>query len=203
MQRQKIWSNDTFLFGSNSNEVLIALPRYGLLGLAIYLGIKLSVEKKIIFREFFIAFIMASMLIVSCIYNNVSISLLIIKVSTLFAGFLFCQYLDFEKWSVYFRKTMYLLAICSIIMTIFAYITPSLISTLPTATNISGVRMYLGVLSGILDFTMNTIFIRCPGVFWEPGVYQIYLNLAILLMLYSAQERKGKYIIVYLIPWGQ
>ena len=194
-----IVSNDTFLFGSNNNQIMIAIPRYALLGFAIILGIKMIVENRIAIRYYFVAFVFVFLMAASSIYNHISISLFAIKIATLLAGFLFCQYYSFEKWSLYFRKTMYFLAICSILMTLLAYVSPALIRVLPTATNTAGVKMYLGFMSGILDVTMGSKFIRCPGVFWEPGVYQIYLNVAIMLSLYSSHAKKRKHVIVYLI----
>ncbi len=193
-------SNDTFLFGSNCNESMTALPRYGLLAFAIFFGLKLIAKKRVASHTFAMAGLMALLLAVSCLHNYISTNLFVVKIVILSSGFLFCQHYDFEIWSQYFRKVIFFLSICSIIMTLLAYIAPSLILALPTATNIAGVKMYLGFFSGILDDAMNnTTFIRCPGVFWEPGVYQIYLNIAILLTLYSTEKNKSKPIIVYVI----
>lgn len=193
-------SNDTFLFGSNINEKMTALPRYGLLAFAIFFGLKLMAKKRIASWDFVMAGLMALLMTASCLHNHISTSFLVVKNVILFSGFFFCQYVDFKIWSRYFRKVMLFLSICSIAMTLFAYITPSLILALPKAINTAAVGMYVGFFSGILDDAMNnTTFIRCPGVFWEPGVYQIYLNIAILLTLYSSEKKKNKSIIVYLI----
>lgn len=44
--------------------------------------------------------------------------------------------------------------------------------------------------------------IRNAGIFWEPGMYQIYLNFAIIYLLYSGTEwhkKLKKYLIAYLV----
>lgn len=195
------FSNDTYLFGTNVNEARISLARYLLIffcGVLIYrMGglIKYSINKgKIVgFLLIFISYIIVARL------NDEVTNRVVIKLLYMLVAILICMTFEFTRFSKAYRQCLYFISICAISFSLIGYLVPSLIRNLPYITNTVGIRIYTCGLSGINEVSLSSNFIRAQGIFWEPGVFQMYVNLALCFELYLSERPTRKRVWVYII----
>lgn len=194
-------SNDTYLFGTNSNELMVALPRYFMLvfcAVSIVLSIvrqEYATHKSIIG----LFLLMSAVLIAVSFYHHEYFSRVLIKLLCMATGMLLCMRYDIEDYSNAFLKCMTFFSIAAIFLTLIAYIAPSIVRSLPSTVNTVGVRFYSIGFAGLDERSLNTWNIRTGGIFWEPGVFQMYLNFAILLELTINRGVNKKRMAIYVI----
>ncbi len=193
------FSNDTYLFGTNSNTLLVSLPRYILLVFCLYSFLIIAMKGELPKRLSFVWLLMVATFLMVSHLNEEHLNRTIIKMLCITCGFLVCCQFLFLDYAEAFCKVMYLIAVSSIIFELIAYLCPAFLRLFPVMINSSGVRFYTCFLSGLDSRTLGSLTIRAGGIFWEPGVYQIYLNLAILFDLIFLMNKKRKRLIVYII----
>ena len=96
-----------------------------------------------------------------------------------------------------FIKILEPLAILSLVCMGILLIAPGLLEPISI---ISG--SIKGTLFHVFGFANETVYMRNCGIFWEPGVYQIYLNLAIMLLIFNQikdVEHRNRKIIIFSI----
>lgn len=88
--------------------------------------------------------------------------------------------IPFDEFLEYFVKIMCFLAILSLIYYVGLIITPNIFESFAFVSgNVQG------TIFQVHGFATETNFTRNCGIFWEPGVYQIYLNFAIMLLMFE------------------
>ena len=194
-------SNDTALFGTNSNLFLVSLPRYLMLifcitALLFPLEITFTVEGK---KQFIALLFMMAIFIVVGVVNHEQFNRVVIKLLCMLTGFVIAFKIDFEQFAKSFCNIIYFLSYFAIIMSIVGLIAPGLIRMLPCVENTAGVRIYTCFLAGIDERMLDSIAVRTNGIYWEPGVYQMYLNLALLLEMYVFKMNNRKRFAIELI----
>lgn len=200
-------SNDTFLFGTNSNEIFVAIPRYLMIILAL-VAFFLCLYRKLFNKENSIKiwaylFLIVSFVIVS-LFNNENLPRVVIKCLCITCGFLLTLLIGFERFFGSFCKAMAFICFCSIIFTSASYLVPSLIRLFPSIVNTAGARIYTCGFAGVYEEYLAVgfgprVIIRSTGMFWEPGVFQIFINVAILFELFKMKKRSLARIAIYLI----
>lgn len=191
-------SNDTFFYGTNINDFWCSVPRYASILVVIIL---LIIALKYHFNKFikFLPILLISefLYLSSCLINQDTITFTGIYMIFIAMAFLICICIDFSLFFKNFEKIIYFIAIVSIIFEIFSYLAPSIIIQLPTYSNIQDVKfIYIGIWG--LDLrTLGSSFIRSTSIFWEPGVFSIYLNLALLFCLFIEKKNIAKKIFIY------
>lgn len=96
-----------------------------------------------------------------------------------------------------FIKILEPLAILSLVCMGILLIAPGLLEPISI---ISG--SIKGTLFHVFGFANETVYRRNCSIFWEPGVYQIYLNLAIMLLIFNQikdVEHRNRKIIIFSI----
>ena len=96
-----------------------------------------------------------------------------------------------------FIKILEPLAILSLVCMGILLIAPGLLEPISI---ISG--SIKGTLFHVFGFANETVYMRNCSIFWEPGVYQIYLNLAIMLLIFNQIkdiEHRNRKIIIFSI----
>ena len=194
------FSNDTYLFGTNSNELMVAIPRYLMLGycaISIFfsmVGKKYTEHKKIMILYFvmIIAFLAVS------IYHHEYFNRILIKVLCMTTSMFICISYPLEDYTQAFLKCMTFFSVSAIFLTLIAYISPAIVRALPSIINTAGIRYYSIGFAGLDERSLTTWNIRTSGIFWEPGVFQMYLNLAILLELMLDNAKNKKRIAIYI-----
>ncbi len=194
-------SNDTYLFGTNSNELMVALPRFFLLAFCLATVMCSTIKNKLIYNKKTIAlyFLMVISLVAVSFYHHEEFSRVLIKILCITTGMLICTRYDMKEYAQLFLKCMQFFSITAIFLTVVAYIAPSVVSSLPSMVNTAGVRFFSIGIAGLDERSLATWIIRTGGIFWEPGVPQMYLNLSILLELFLYHGANKKRMACYLL----
>ena len=189
-------SNDTYLFGTNSNELMVALPRYFMLFFCMisFMLLDFTWHKRIVILYLF----MTTVLVAVSLYHHEYLSRVFIKILCMTTGMLICMRYDIKDYSNLFLKCMSFFSVAAILLTIIAYIAPFIVKSLPSMINTAGVRFYSIGIAGLDERSLTTWNIRTGGIFWEPGVFQMYLNLAILLELMINNGKNKKRMAIFL-----
>lgn len=187
-------SNDTYLFGTNSNELFLTLPRLFLLVFCLTTIVCSIINNKLIYNRRMITLysLMVFSFMVVSVYHHEVVSRVIVKLLCITTGMLICTRYELKDYAQLFLKCMQFFSIAAIFLTVLAYVAPSVVSSLPSMVNTAGVRFFSIGLAGLDERSLSTWAVRTGGIFWEPGVFQMYLNLAILfeLMLYHGKNKK-------------
>jgi hypothetical protein len=93
-----------------------------------------------------------------------------------------------------YKKLFYVIAFFSIVVYFLNIISPSLTNGLPVFYNSEGMSFRFAGLAMIFD----NLQMRNFGIFREPGVYMIYLNIALFCELFS-ERPSSKRMMVYLV----
>ena len=112
---------------------------------------------------------------------------------------LICMSYPLKDYAQAFLKCMTFFSAAAIFLTMIAYISPSIVKALPSMINTAGVRFYSIGFAGLDERSLNTWNIRTGGIFWEPGVFQMYLNMAILLELTLGNAKNKIRTVIYII----
>lgn len=191
-------SNDTFFFGTNSIEFFVTLPRI----MAIVLGVFLLTKQRdnvVVSRCLFPLILLVICYLLSCFYHHETITITGIYLVYIIFAYLFCTRIDFESFWIIVDKIMYVIAIGAIVIELFAYTVPALLELFPSITNIAGETIYVFGVGGIYKAFLHTLAIRSNGIFWEPGVFQVYLNLMIAIQLFGKERINPIRVMVYII----
>lgn len=92
---------------------------------------------------------------------------------------LFIIVIDIKTWFKYYLQIMYIIALCSLIMYAMSMFAPSLINLLPETSN------SMGLTTHTVFIALSPINARNQGPFWEPGAFQTYLAIAIIIEIFA------------------
>jgi len=191
-------SNDTYLFGTNSNSVMVSLPRYFLLFycctdiLPVFYTVKNEADRK--YWGIYI-WMLAVLCVVSVIHSETFKSFAL-KGLCLTTGCFFATRKPMKEFVGAYIGVMTILAVFSIVLYLLSFILPSLVAHLPVVVNTAGVKISTCYLAGMQTNQIGEAIARSFGIFWEPGVYQIYLNIAVVFLLFFQNDIKGKQLII-------
>ena len=115
-------------------------------------------------------------------------------------AWLIVKQFSFEKFAVVFERAIFVMAVYSLVIYSIALVAPQAIRALPTIENIAGNHYYNAGLAIISKNGLDsgTLF-RSFGVFREPGMYQLFLNISFVLYLFYQKGNKLSKIIVYIL----
>lgn len=195
------FSNDTYLFGSNKNTLFVSFPRYILLLFCLFEFVNFIRQKSIHNhrKQLVMYCIMLVTFIVISLINKELINRTINKMLFMSGGLLVCILLSFKDYSKAFRNSILLISISSTVLWILSYLIPDLVLQLPQMENTAGAKFATIIFSGLDISTIHSPMIRAYGIFWEPGVFQMFINLAILFELFVENRPRRLYLIVYCI----
>ena len=136
---------------------------------------------------------------IACIIINLDISFRPwVKVLLLLVSFFIAKQISLNTYANVFCSIMNIIGVISIVMFLFRDLFVNYLSFLPTIKNTLG---YIYITTFFANIPQSNNLNRNIGPFWEPGVYQAYLILAIvfsLFMDFKIRERIRN-IIIYLI----
>lgn len=119
----------------------------------------------------------------------------IINISFILISYLYALNYEFDDFARKFTNLMYFLCWYSLIFYFLYLIVPELIKVFPDVENIQGRR--------VENLIFSTIYggrnARNQGLFWEPGAFQTYINLALLIELFYIKDISKKRMIIYAI----
>lgn len=184
-------SNDTVLFGTSGNQTLSLIAQIIYLGISIYL---IKQSKKHVKLPFLFLISMLLLLTLTIFINQDFTLGYLIQINSLVTGYLISRNLNFEMFSIYYTKLMCYVALISIFLFSIFTIFPQFLFLLPVQYNIAEVP-YINLFFYVhfLDVFRNT------SIFREPGVYMIYLNIAIILELFVKKHTDKKAMLIFII----
>lgn len=114
----------------------------------------------------------------------------IFKMLLLFCGAFFCDKIPWKEMKKYYVNVMLVIAVASLICCVFhSWITR--MEFIPVISN--GALEFRNLIVSIVPISdadrAGSLEYRNYGIFWEPGVYQIYLALAAVFCLFKGSER--------------
>ena len=156
----------------------------------IFINIKIRSDVIIVFL------VLSCIILSSSLFNNdFGLGHLVIILIYVYS-MIFVSYINKNEFIEIFQNIVFVLALISLIVYLFSVSTESFISVLPKITNKVGNQFYS-------LFIMNVPVIhglyRNWGLFREPGVYQMYLNISLIFMLFYKNIEVKIYRILIII----
>lgn len=187
-------SDDTVLFGTNANGVFIGIKYATIISLFVYFFVKSITRKPLSSKNILIAICMSLLVLLSGFSNNDWITGYFYKILLIWFGLSITSVTRIDVFLKYFVDTIYFLTIYSILCQLLYLIIPGAISVFPLITNSADVSFHnLGLAVIPIEGTL-----RLYGPFREPGVFQIFLNIAILITLAKPKIDRLKFVILSL-----
>ena len=181
-----IYLTDSLFFATNGMREIIAVKRIGVVviaGLMLLRAETIKKQKYDLIMFFLSCSVLASMALARNVAQGYSYYTM---VASLWFGYLYCREYSLEQFSHCYCNIMRIIAVVSLIGWLFASEIIS-IGAIPTITNTVGVR-YKMLFFTCIPTSMSLIG-RNMGPFWEPGAYQIYLNVALFFSLFIQKNR--------------
>lgn len=183
-------SNDTVLFNTSGISLLPLLMQF------IYGGIILTCIlnfNKRNSKPLFLMVLIFLIVINSLLHQDYSLGYFI-QINALLTAYFITRNISFESFTNYYCKILYYISIASVIFFFLFIIFPNVISFFTIHHNTKEVP-YINLYFYVHFVTM----FRNTGIFREPGVFMIYLNLAIMLELFIKKTINKKALFVYII----
>ena len=113
------------------------------------------------------------------------------------AAYFLAKKYDYDHFMYLFEKIMLFLATLSLIGMSLYFIAPSVILKLPTYNYNGSVHRTLLFFNYL--FVGDWMAVRNSGIAWEPGVFQVLLNIALLTSLRQNKRVKAHRTIIYVL----
>ncbi len=126
--------------------------------------------------------------------NEEGFKQLIITTSLFFVAFIYSGYYSFRYFIEKYIKVIFFLSVFSLIIYFLALFLPELIMKLPKSHNSVGIIAYDAIFSTII---IDGYLIRNQSIFWEPGAFQTYINLALIFNLFFFKENHIRNLFVF------
>ena len=133
-------------------------------------------------------------LILPVLYGNYNMKQMIITVVIWVVGYLVVLFVPYEEFKDVFSSIMTFLAIYSLITFAIKLISVDLFSWLPTIEK-NGVLYYNAVFSII---SSSNFTLRNFGIFWEPGAFAIFLNIALYFELFENKFNPKRVLLFFI-----
>ncbi|WP_321516519.1 hypothetical protein [Marinifilum fragile] len=187
-------SDDTFLFGTAEGGLFskVKYMLYYMLPIPLIINVRFVSKSDAILIAFLIILIA-----ITSISNFDFRGGYVYQVLVLILSFLIAKKISFQVFAKLFCQFMYIFGIISLIVFAVALLFPSILTFFPVVTNISGLEshnLFLAIVN--IDEGHG---VRNTGVFREPGVYMIYLNIALMISLFYSKSINKKYVIIFIL----
>jgi len=182
-------SDDTLLFGTNQNEILVFSKYifYTLINLYFFINsINKNLNKKD-FKVLIFIFLLFVSVLLSSIFNSDLRNGTFLFIYTLITASFFVSKYRFEDFGRVYIKLLYYFSLFALTTYIINIFFPVVFSAFPTITNFGGVQFKFLLFGNVFD---GFNFTRNLSVFREPGVYAFHLCISLMLQLLT----KGLFI---------
>lgn len=191
------FSQDTLLFGTNSNQSFLligkAMPFILIAFLIIFAFIK-NIKMNI---KVFIPFLLICILpFTSCLYNGEPINNYIYRLAIMICAFLFAVTNKNHSFPKAFNMVMSFLTIWSLAFFFAINIFPTLIDHFPKVINTGGVPFYSSFFATIQKSQSYGIY-RNGGFSREPGVFAVLLIVSLIMELFVIEKINKKRCVLF------
>ena len=192
------FSSETVLFGTNESEsmklvgyIWVVFLLGALCCWTIYRDIKFNGSSMHLFLLF-------ALLLAGTAITNFDFSIKYIYILILCAiSFLYSGIIDAKRFKNSYLQVTYLLSLFSLFSTVAYYIAYPIVARFPVVVNSADTKFYFLLLSVVPQKTLYVGY-RNYGIFREPGVYSVFLIVAILFELSEYKLNKRR-LLVYVI----
>lgn len=192
-------SPETLLFGTNNNKVLSLLPTILPFLLLLFLNLRKGYKLETKYKFSLIsAFFVVPLFITALVNFDTSPTYIIMAVATI-TGFTFVQRFKFEDFIVVFEKLIYVIVVFSVLMFIISRLYPPVLSLFPSLYNTQNNHFYNALLCVFPSFMDSGWLDRLWGPFREPGVFQMYINIAFLIYIYTHRRLSVVHVSAYVV----
>lgn len=184
-------SEDTLLFGTNSNQnfIILRFVLYIIFLFFIINGVWRSINK----TSFYFTIIITMCIIFTMLLHNEFRNGYILQLLGIYVALKFTSYLDLKTFLKSFSSVVYLLSIVSVIFFVIVNLSTSILKTLPVITNIADVDFATIYISNIIK---SDGLLRNSSIFREPGVFSMYSIISLMYELLLVNKRNIKRIII-------
>lgn len=193
-------SNKTLLFGTNEVELYSMIGTYAsnIILFVISLCLLIKRGKSFSQSEVRMLIIFSACLLFSGIVNyNLRIGYGFM-VMMIFTGLMLSKVISFWKFSRIFEDIILVITVYSLVIYATAIFNVGVLSRFPTIVNTNN-YLFINCWLCCIPISMQFEIPRLFGPFSEPGIYQIYLNLAILFHCLRSSEISILRIIILLL----
>lgn len=196
------FSQDTLLFGLNSSTLAENIL-YASLPIAIVLFfVSESIVNKTNFFQRNLFNVTIALCTLSLVTMGISEHTFSVKYGyeclMIIFAFLLCNFIPFDGFRKKFCAIIVFLATFSLVCFGLRYLFPGFFRFFPVLTNEAGYEFYCLFFASVpLDRAYVTF--RNFGIFREPSMYQVFLNLALILILSEKKERESISSVIILI----
>jgi len=192
-----IWINeDTFMFGVNENYAFVASKFILYAVLIVFLLFKNF--KRYHLYSIIILLVLFCLILMTALINSDFSGGYIYQVMIFILSYLLVREINFKIFTKLFCIFIYYLSLISIFCYLLVILIPAVVDYFPMISNIVGNRVYNLYLCVIYEGDGYSM-IRNTSIFREPGVYMIYVNLAIIFSLFYHEIVNKKYLFIYCI----
>lgn len=186
-----IYSSASFVCKNITGETVNAIIALIAIGMLAIVNRKLVIEKKV----FYTSMVLITLSCVSSLIAGDTIKQIAYPaISMLIAAILISNY-DVKSFCKIFTDIIAFLSFFSICIFIGYYLAPGIIKAAPVVINKAGSIAY----NWFFCVVSPDRFFRNNGIFWEPGAFQTFINIAILFEIFSEEKNKKKKIITLYI----
>lgn len=131
---------------------------------------------------------------ISITINGTVIALDLGSMAAITSAMLIITTLSKEEYIESFTSIMMFLAICSLVTYILFIVAPSVVYRFPIHTWRMGRTQFANMFLAAVPVSMNDYY-RNFGIFYEPGIYQIFINIALLFELFYRNTNVKRVIV--------
>lgn len=190
-----ILGSDSLLFATNANKNFIRFSQGLIIGATGILMLLFFLKRKKINKNALYAFAVIVSLILSVLVNGMSGGAFL-KIFLLLFGYFASRLVKFDDFAKYYINFMKFIAIVSLLGIIFGSIIINL-NVFPIISNYNNLTFTSLFFTNIPIWSV--IRHRNFGPFWEPGVYQAYLFIALYFSLFIIKEKKKFNILLFVV----
>ena len=145
-------------------------------------------------KDFYFLTVILMLIFLSLLYNGMVFSLDIGAVVGVAVAFFIASALSRREFMEKYNAIFTFLAICSLIGYALFIIAPSLVNRFPIHTWRNGRARFANMILSVVPVSMSDYY-RNFGIFYEPGIYQIYLNFALLFELFFLKANPKRIVL--------
>lgn len=194
------FSMDTLMFGTNKEEIYstilyVSVPFFAVI--AFMYGALM--RKRVHAIALMVTFMMCLMVLCTHFAAEQELNLkYFFECLVILQAYLICTVIPVQDFKKAFVNVMALLAAVSVFGFVLRYVYPGIVKVLPVITNTSDYK-YGSLLLTTIPHDMLYVTFRNYGIFREPGVYQFFLNLALIFLMEKPDMSKSWQFYVILL----
>lgn len=146
-------------------------------------------------KSTFIFFIMISVSVLSGMMTG-ELKQTIIIIEAIAIGWLFANIVPYSDFKRFYVRIMIFLAVFSLITFAVSIVAPQLIRLLPQIVRQEGAKNYYNAFFSVINDSAYVL--RNYGLFWEPGAFSIFLNIALFIELFQQKSSVMNVAVLFL-----